>query len=391
MNERSRRMRRTMEKEQLDALILTLPENVLLLSGYWPMIGASVLMFPREGQPTCIIPECYRNDLAGIFAEIHQVFYPYGVLSAPAPLTGIRGYLASIAVASWKRIGYDGSFGTIAPSWNCAEVLSPLGHAEPFLRSLFPDAELVDFSGRIEAERARKTPAEIEKLRVAAEVSALGLQAFDELAKAGASGVELAAAVEEAVMVRGTGFHGARRVRAFAQVAAGPEESALGYRPNEISPTRTLRDSDAALLELGVVADGYWADRTRVRVAGKPTAAQQKIFDAVREAQEAAIAAIRPGALCAEVDAAARGVIRQRGYEEFFPHSTGHGLGFRYHESLGLLAPSSTEILEEGMVVTVEPGIYRQPEGGFRIEDDVLVTATGAEVLGAHPKRLSGS
>lgn len=384
-------MRRAMEEEQLDALILTLPENVLLLSGYWPMIGASVLVFPREGQASCIIPECYRNDLAGIFEEVHQVFYPYGVLSAPAPLTGIRQSLVPIATASWKRIGYDSSFGVTAPSWNCAEFLSPLGNAEAFLRSWFPGAELVDFSGRLQAERARKTSAEIEKVRVAAEVSALGLQAFNELVKPGASGVELAAAVEEAVMVRGTGFRGARRVRAFAQVAAGPEESAVGYRPNEVSTTRTLRDGDAALLELGVVVDGYWADRTRVRVAGKASAEQQRIFDVVREAQEAAIAAIRPGAVCAEVDAAARGVIRQRGYEEFFPHITGHGLGFRYHESLGLLAPSSTEILEEGMIVTVEPGIYRQPEGGFRIEDDVLVTASGAEVLGAHPKRLSDS
>src|SRR5579875_3565305 len=185
MNERSRRMRRAMDEEQLDALILTLPENMLLLSGYWPMIGASVLVVPREGQASCIIPECYRNDLSGIFEDIHQAFYPYGVLSAPAPLTGIQRCLSSIATASWKRIGYDSSFGVTAPSWNCAEFVSPLGNSETFLRSAFSEAELVDFSGRIQAERARKTAAEIENLRLAAEVSALGLQAFDELVKPG--------------------------------------------------------------------------------------------------------------------------------------------------------------------------------------------------------------
>ncbi len=384
-------MRRAMEEAGLDALILTLPENVLLLSGYWPMIGASVLIFPREGTATCIIPECYRNDLAGIFEDIDQVFYPYGVLTAPDPLTGIRRCLAPIARASWKRIGYDGSLGVVAPSWNCAEFLFPLGDAEAFLRSWFTKAELVDFSGRIQLERSRKTAPEIEKLRVAAEISALGLRAFDELVRIGASGVELAAAVEHAVMVQGTGFQGARRVRAFAQVAVGAEESSLGYRANETSTTRTLQDGDVALLELGVVVDGYWADRTRVRIAGKASAEQRRIFDVVRESQQVAIAAIRPGTPCAEVDAASRAVIRQSGYEEFFPHVTGHGLGFRYHESAGLLAPSSAEILEEGMLVTVEPGIYRQPEGGFRIEDDVLITATGAEVLGPHPSRLSDS
>lgn len=379
-----------MEQHHLDALILTLPENVLLLSGYWPMIGASVLVFPREDAACCIVPECYGGDTTGIFKDVERIFYPYGVLTAPAPQVGISNCMAPFAAKAWKRIGYDGGAGVIAPSWNCAEFISPLGDSEQFLHSTFPkEVELVEFTSQIELERSRKTPAEIEKLRLAAEISALGLRAFDAMVRVGTSGVELAAAVEHAVMVEGTGLKGARRVRAFAQIASGAKESAIGYRPNEVSTIRALQDGDVALLELGVVVDGYWADRTRVRVAGKPSAERSRIFEVVRAAQESAIAAIRPRVRCADVDAAARNVIRQAGYEACFPHITGHGLGFRYHESRGLLAPSSAGILEEGMLVTVEPGIYRTPEGGFRIEDDVLVTATGAEVLGPHPKNLS--
>jgi Xaa-Pro dipeptidase len=144
-----------------------------------------------------------------------------------------------------------------------------------------------------------------------------------------------------------------------------------------------------ALLELGVVADGYWADRTRVRVAGDPSEQQGKAFEAVREAQEAAVAAIRPGVSGAEVDEAARSVIRDAGFGDFFPHITGHGLGFGYHEPLPKLAPGEMFRLVEGMITSVEPGVYFKPGGGFRIEDDVLVTASGTDTLGPFRKSLA--
>jgi len=230
---------------------------------------------------------------------------------------------------------------------------------------------------------------EIAKIRIASEISSIGLEAFERLVDVGASGVELAAGVEREIMACGTGYQGAFRVRAYAQVAVGPDESAVGYRPNEVSTRRLLESGDIALLELGVVADGYWADRTRVRVAGQPTQEQFKVFDTVRRAQEAAAAAIRPGVSGAEVDQAARSVIRDAGYAAFFPHITGHGLGFGYHESLPKLAPGETDLLEEGMVTSVEPGVYFKPCGGFRIEDDVLVTGTGSETFGPFRNSLT--
>jgi Xaa-Pro aminopeptidase len=210
---------------------------------------------------------------------------------------------------------------------------------------------------------------------------------FEKLVEVGITGVELAAAVEQEVMVSGT-KKGADRVRAFAQVAVGPEETAVGYRPNEVSTLLRMKAGDVALLELGLVVDGYWADRTRVRVAGQPTDEQFKIFEVVRKAQEAATAAIKPGVSGAYVDEAARSVIREAGYAEYFPHVTGHGLGFRYHESSPILAPQSATELEEGNLTSVEPGIYKKLVGGFRIEDDVLVTATAAEIFGPFPKNL---
>jgi len=347
------------------------------------MIGAAALVFPREGEAVCILPHCYESEARPFLWEAGTRFYRYGVLDAPEPLSALRDILAGTARDKrWRRIGYDGSFAAVAPSWNSAEILVPAATNAALLQSAFQDGELIDASPMLHAERLTKTAYEISKIRLASEISCLGLEAFDQSVDVGIPGVELAALVEHAVMARGTGSRGAQRVRAYAQVAVGPEESAVGYRPNEVSTLRKLEGGDVALLELGVVADGYWADRTRVRIAGKPSGDQLRVFETVRKAQEAAVAAIRPGVSAAEVDEAARSVIEAAGYGAFFPHITGHGVGFAYHEAGPKLAPGSRDLLQEGMVTSVEPGVYFTPCGGFRIEDDVLVTRDGSEVMG---------
>jgi Xaa-Pro aminopeptidase len=326
--ERLDRMRRAMERERLDAMVVRLPENVLLLSGFWPMIGASFLLFPREGRSLCVIPHCYEQESAGCLWEAEAVYHRYGVLDAPEPGNAVCSILSRAARGKgWKRIGYEAGFETIAPPWNSGESQVPASCTLAMYRSAFEGAEIVDASALLQAERRIKTPYEIDRIRTASEISCIGLEAFEQMVAPGTSGVELVAAVEREIMVRGTGHKGATRVRAYAQVAAGPEESAVGYRPNEISTQRRLERGDVALLELGVVADGFWADRTRVRVAGDPSDQQEKAFEAVRQAQEAAVAAIRPGVSGAEVDEAARSVIRDAGFGDFFPHITGHGLG----------------------------------------------------------------
>jgi Xaa-Pro dipeptidase len=388
--ERDRRMREALAAAGVDVLVLRLPENVLLLSGFWPMIGATWLLFPREGTPHCLIPHCYEAEAGGSLWEIQAHYYRYGVVDAPDPALALRDMLPELARGKdWKTVGVEQSFEAVAPSWNSAEVLVPGARTAKLLREAFPGSELVDATELLLAERIRKTPWELDRLRLVAEISCLGLEAFDRAVAVGASGVDLAALVEREVMARGTGHRGATRVRAYAQVAVGPEETAVGYRPNEISTTRRLGAGEVALLELGVVADGYWADRTRARVAGTPTEEQLAVFEVVQRAREVALAAIRPGVRGAEVDAAARAVIEDAGYGRNFPHLTGHGVGFGYHEPAPLLTQGSVDVLEEGMVSSVEPGIYFVPMGGIRIEDDVAVTADGYQVLGPHPRELA--
>jgi Xaa-Pro dipeptidase len=384
-------MRRAMEAERLDALLLRLPENVLLLSGYWPMTGSAVLLFPRESKPLLVLPECFEAETAGALWDAEKALYRYGLLSSPDPAVAvadsIKGYAAG---KNWRRIGWDGGFEAMAPSWQSAEILLAAPCWLEMYREAFAGCELIDASALIQAERQVKNAWEIEQLRIAGEISAVGLEVFERSVAPGISGIELVAIVEREIMIKGAGYKGAQRVRGYAQVATGPEETSIAYRMHEIFSPRPMREGEIAVLELGVVADGYWADRTRVRVAGSATDEQHKVFDTVLRAQTAAKDAIRPGVTGAEVDETARSLIRDAGYAEFFPHITGHGLGFAYHEAAPKLAPGASNLLAEGMVTSVEPGIYFKGFGGMRIEDDVVVTADGAETLGPFRNLLSG-
>ena len=388
--ERRARMRQAMEAARLDAVIVRLPENVLLLSGHWPMIGAAFLIFPLDRMATCIMPACYRDEVSGSVEDCDILFCPYGGVDDPALLPAVSSMMSKLpGVKSWGRIGFEANFESNAPSWNAAEAMVPAAGTYRMLKNVFSGAELVDATNLIISERLIKTKYEIGRLGIASEISCFGLEAFQAAVQVGISGVELAATVEQACMVRGTGYRGAARVRAFAQVSTGADETSQAHRPNVISTARRMHTGDFAVLELGLVADGYWADRTRVRVAGRACEEQLRIFDTVRRAQEAAIAAIRPGVLAKDVDDSARSIIAQANLGSAFPHITGHGLGFGYHESAPILGPRSSGRLETGMFTSVEPGIYTAGFGGCRIEDDVIVGPDGPVVLGPFRKELN--
>ena len=139
--------------------------------------------------------------------------------------------------------------------------------------------------------------------------------------------------------------------------------------------------------DFGVILAGYCSDRTRTVHVGRASRPARQMYEAVLEAQQAAIAAVRPGVIAAEVDAAARRVLRRHRLDRYFTHSTGHGLGLEIHEA-PRLAASQPQKLEPGMVITVEPGAYIPGKRGVRIEDVVVVTASGCEVLTPGDKEL---
>jgi Xaa-Pro aminopeptidase len=169
---------------------------------------------------------------------------------------------------------------------------------------------------------------------------------------------------------------------AFKPIIAGGPRSAL---PHAIPSDHLVNESPFLLVDWGALVDGYASDLTRVLITGKAPAKYRKIYEVVLEAQLRAISAIRPGATLKEVDREARGYIESAGYGKYFGHGLGHGFGLQVHE-IPFISPIREGTLQPGMIVTVEPGIYLPDFGGVRIEDNVLVTPDGHEVLSQLPK-----
>jgi Xaa-Pro aminopeptidase len=235
-------------------------------------------------------------------------------------------------------------------------------------------------SGLVESLREIKDTSEIAEIREAIDVAERAFAAVRSSLRLGHTEKQVADELEHQIRLLGG------NCGAFDSIVGVGPRAALPHG----RPTRESRigDFDFVLFDWGAQARQYHSDLTRVVVTGKLSPQLEQVYGLVLTAQQAAIAAIRPGAIMKDVDAAARQVIDAAGHGPDFNHSLGHGIGLAIHE-LPRLAPEQDRPLAPGMVVTVEPGIYLPHWGGIRIEDDVLVTESGCEVLSSIPKQLA--
>jgi Xaa-Pro dipeptidase len=238
------------------------------------------------------------------------------------------------------------------------------------LRVVTDGAEAVDAGGQLRLLRARKAPWELELLGRAAKITDQVTELILADLAVGSSELEVAMTIDLHIAEAGA-------QRSFGTlVQSGPNSALPHRRPGD----RRLGRGDLVLLDFGAAWQGYRADTTRMAVVGEPDARQLEVYSVVLAAHDAAVAAVRAGAVVGDVDEAARAVIRAAGLGDRFIHRVGHGLGLEAHEDPSL-DPGSPAVLEEGMVVTVEPGVYVPGWGGVRIEDDVVVEADGGRLL----------
>lgn len=370
-------LQQMMVKKDLAALVCRLPENVVYLTDYWPHHGFSFAVVTPKGKPKLFVPEVEKEYTDSEWADVNT--FGWGLLK-DGDLYG--NYLRLLTEVhdtldlKGKNIGFEQSFEVTGPTYRAAEPVVPGKPWNSLAASVFSDGTVVDITDFISEARSIKTAYELEKLRIANEIAEMGIQYGLERIKPGVTEVQVGAMIEYKIRADGPGYKGARLVRAFAEVGAGPIGSTKGTLLIP-STTYALQDGDFVMIELATVVDGYFSDLTYMAVVGKPNARQKEVYNHLLEAQLAAANALKPGARCDAPDQAARKVLDAAGLGKYFVHITGHGVGHRYHEFIPFLMPGASGKLEEGMVTSIEPGVYITGFGGLRIEDNVAVGKDG--------------
>jgi Xaa-Pro aminopeptidase len=230
----------------------------------------------------------------------------------------------------------------------------------------------------VENLRAVKDVEEITRVRDAARLGSDVMEEAIALIRPGVSELEIAAEIGYRMRRKGASGESFEAI-----VAAGPRSALPHARPT----ARRIGKNELVVLDLGAILRRYCSDLTRTVHVGKASARTHKWYQAVLDAQQAAICALKAGVTCGAVDAAARNLLQRQGLGRYFVHSTGHGIGLEIHEGPRIARDQKTR-LEAGNVVTIEPGVYVEGAGGIRIEDDALVTPRGAEILTTAAREL---
>jgi Xaa-Pro aminopeptidase len=333
----------------IDALLVTNLPDVRYLSGF---TGSNAALLLHGGKATLFTDGRYTAQ-----AKAEAV----GARVVVVPRSALAKACEDAAAAGIKRCGFDASHTTVA-------TLEAMRKAVPgkVRKGFFQPSGSV-----VAGLREVKDDAEIEIMRRAA---LAGCRLFDRMlgyVRSGLTEIQVAAELEHAARLAGA------EGMSFETIVASGERSAL---PHGRATVAKLPKRGFVTLDFGVVMDGYCSDMTRTIHLGKASQEEFDVYHAVLEAQEAAVAKIAPGVALGDVDEAARSILRAAKLDEYFTHSTGHGVGLEIHEG-PRVAKDQKEVLKRGMVVTVEPGVYMPGKFGVRIEDMVLVTASGGEVL----------
>jgi Xaa-Pro aminopeptidase len=353
-------LREFVASRQLDAFVVSTPVNVAYLSGFtgsagWLVVTGGDAWLITDGRYEAAVRQASAAGRLGP-VQLERVEPRYDLT-----LAALLGRIGA------KNVAFEAAQVTVATlaAWQKAAS----------------EIEWTSTDGVVERARMIKDAAEVATLRLAARKLSDVARQLTTFVAAGRTEREIAASIDSALDRAG-----------FSQpafptiVASGPNSALPHARPTD----RRLTRGDLVVLDFGGVLDGYCVDLTRTAGVGQVGSEAEALFAAVRDAQTAAIAVMRSGVAGSEVDAAARRVLEARGFGPAFLHSTGHGLGLEVHESPRLARAESgvTDRLEAGMVCTVEPGAYLEGLGGVRLEDDVLVTAGGCEVLTDAPRDL---
>ncbi len=349
---RQENSRKILNSNHLDGILFTSLENIRYLCGFTGSDGALIITQKES---------FFLTD-SRYWTQADEEVKGSRIIHYKKKMEGIVSLLIDLKL---REIGFE-------------SAVLPFSAYQFLAERLGNEARLIALEDQLKNHRAVKDNHELALIRKAIEISSNAFLQVAEILKEGV--VEQEAALEmESIMKRS----GADAL-GFDIILASGKRSAL---PHGKASDKRIEKGDLILIDFGSGFQGYHSDQTRTLVCGRPSAQQQKVYQIVKEAHDKAVEKIRPGIPVGEVDGAARDHIRNQGYGDYFGHGTGHGIGLAVHED-PTVNSENKGLLQEGMVFTIEPGIYLPDWGGVRIEDMVLVTPQGVEVLTHLPNEL---
>jgi len=347
MNYRLKSIYSALEQRRLDGLIVSWPANISYLAQSQSR-DSYLLVSSKEN--------IYFTDSR--YSEEARIFLKGNANLKECPGSIFQHIAQSILGLKLKKVGFE-------------ERYLPYAEFNKIKECAKGSFDLIPTHGIVEDKRVLKDSQEITKLRKAVGITALALEHIRQFLVPGIKEIEIAAELERFIR-----YQGARASAFDIIVASGPNSS----RPHHLSGERRFKDNETVLIDLGVDYQGYKSDLTRVFFLGKINTLARKVYDIVLKAQELAIRRIRPGAEMAEIDRVARAYIAKKGYAKYFGHNLGHGFGLEVHED-PRISKNEASAIRPRMTFTVEPGVYLPGKFGIRIEDMVLITRKGCEVL----------
>lgn len=360
MNKRLQRLRGKLRQLDLDSFIVSSLHNIRWLTGYTGSNGLAVAA-PRSAYFLTDFRYTVQARKQTANSGFKLVISKRDLVSS---LDGIRPSVYG------ERVGFESDAVT------CEQLKA--------IRKMLKGKKLVGRPGIVQELRLVKDRRELNRLRKAVKITDEVFEEVLPLVKPGITEVDLMSEIEYL-------FHKKGAYASFETIIASGYRGAM---PHGMASKKVIKKGEMITFDFGGVYDGYTSDMTRTVVLGKATPKQKKIYEIVLRAQLAAIDSIKSGIAAKDVDAVARDIITEEGYGPNFGHSLGHGIGIcvqgdrlHIHEE-PILSPRSNRVLEEGNVVTVEPGIYIPGWGGVRIEDDVIVTGNGCSIMNKSPKHL---
>lgn len=372
---RHERVLREAGQRAVDAMIVLAPANTYYVSGFRAITYSRPVLVVVAERPALVIPE-----LEEAHARLHSTIRTIRTYSDMA-LGGLSGkstfqLALDLTVEVMRELGLRGKRVGFEPTSFTVD-----GHA--YLSQAWGEG-LVPVKGLIERLRMVKDEGELALIRAGCELAEHGMKVEVEASVPGATEIEIMARGNAAMLEAAARRFPERHITSGSRPVSG-EKSVL---PHSIPSGRRLRNGDVVIHGTGCVVEGYYSEDERTIFVGEPTSTQRRLFDVMVRAQQAAIDAIRPGVRCKEIDRAARSVIEEAGFGPQFTHRTGHGIGIDIHEAPYFSASDET-VLQPGMVMSVEPGIYVDAVGGFRHSDTLIVTESGCESLTPFPKTLA--